>query len=301
MTDDEPSRTALTAALMRAIHRRVDDAPLLDDSWGDRLVSAEEKTALYQRILARLPPERRAAAERAGAESRVLERALRGHPTYGGVILRSRYAEDCLAAAVARGIRQYVLLGAGFDSFLVRQPAFARGLRIIEVDHPATQQAKRARLAACGIAVASNVEFLACDLSREPLGAALARSGFDATVPAFCSWLGVSIYLTRGANETTLAAIASSFASGSELVFTYLDQRAFDGDALDGLHDGPAATGEPWLSGFTPAALADDLRRLGWELLEDLDGAALNARYCAGRSDGLAASALGHVAHARVR
>src|SRR6185436_19125963 len=119
MDDGGPSRTALTAALMRAAHTRIDRPRLIDDPWGDRLVEPAERTALYRRAMEGAEPEARRRLERLGSEQAVVDAVLRAHPTYGGVVIRSRYAEDALEAAVARGVRQYVLVGAGLDSFVV--------------------------------------------------------------------------------------------------------------------------------------------------------------------------------------
>lgn len=294
------SRTALAAALMRAVHTRLDRPRVIDDPWGEVLVSDEEKAAMRRRVVADASAETRARLEALGSDQAVLDAVLHRHPTYGGVVLRTRYAEDALAAAVARGVRQYVLVGAGLDSFCVRQPPFARGLEIFEVDQPASQALKRERLA--GVAVPANVRFVAADLAHEPLGAALARAGFAPHVPAFFSWLGVTIYLPRAANVATLRAIAASAAPGSELAFTYIDQRALDAriPALEARRAQRAERGEPWISGFDPTTLAAELRGLGLALVEDLSGAELTARYCAGRRDGLAAGGVGHVARAQV-
>jgi len=303
MNDGGPSRTALTVALMRAIHTRVDRPRLIDDPWGDRLVSPVEKTALYQRVLEGADPEARARLEALGSQQAVIDTVLRAHPTYGGVVIRSRCAEDALESAVTRGVRQYVLIGAGFDSFIVRQAAFARGIDIIEVDHPATQALKRRRLEECGVEVPANVHFVAADLSRESLASVLERCTFSRAVPAFFSWLGVTIYLSRDANLATLRGIAASAAPGSEVVFTYIDQRVLDDSgspALAKMHADRAAMGEPWLSGFNPATLASELQALGLVLVEDVGGPELRERYCAGRTDGLAPGTSGHIARACV-
>lgn len=300
MSDANASRTALAAALMRAVHTRRDQPRLIDDPWGDVLVSAEEKATMCARIMARAEPAARARLAALGSDQAVLDIVLRRHPSYAGVVVRSRCAEDALADAVARGVRQYVLLGAGFDSFIVRQPPFARALTIFEVDHPVSQAMKRRRLAECAVVVPDNVRFIAADLSVEPLADALARGGFSAAVPAFFSWLGVTIYLTRAANDATLAGIAAAAAPGSELLFTYLDQRVFGSPHFEQMRVERAAQGEPWISGFDPATLADDLDGLGLELVEDLDAAALTARYCTGRRDGLAPDGASRIARARV-
>jgi methyltransferase (TIGR00027 family) len=303
VNDGGSSGTALSAALMRAVHTRLDRPRLIDDPWGDTLVSPADKAALCQRVLHGADPQTRQRLETLGSPQAVIDVVLRRHPTYGGVIVRSRYAEDALEAAVVRGARQYVLIGAGFDSFIVRQPAFARNLDVFEIDHPASQAMKRHRLEECGVAILPNVRFVPADLSREPLASVLARCGFSRAVPAFFSWLGVTIYLTRDANLATLRGIATSSAPGSEVVFTYIDQRALEGGrsaTFEDMRANRAALGEPWVSGFDPATLADELRGLGLELVEDLGGLQLRERYCAGRTDGLAPGMTGHVARARV-
>ena len=126
------------------------------------------------------------------------------------VLLRSRFAEARLAAAVRRGVRQLVELGAGYGTFAYRAPAWARDVRIFEVDEPATQGDKRARLARAGIAPPSNLTFVPIDFETTQLPDALAARGFAATQPAFFSWLGVIPYLTRDAVEAVLRFVASA-------------------------------------------------------------------------------------------
>lgn len=281
----EPTRASLTAmgaALMRAAHTRRDRPPLVDDPWGERLVTASDRARLRDAVPDRLPP--------------------RAHPSYGAVILRARFTEDALEQAVARGVRQYVLVGAGLDSFALRRPPWAERVAVFELDHQATQQLKLRRLRGLGIdpgAIAHHVE---ADLASEPLDVALDRSPFDRSLPAFFAWLGVSAYLTRDANLRTLSGIARSGAAGSELVFSYLDQRRLDApnDAQRRLHERFAAIGEPWLSGFHPGRIARDLRAVGLSLVEDLDYTQVHARYRAGRHDGLSTPAGGRLARALV-
>src|SRR5262245_22218271 len=221
MNESTGSRTALVASLMRARHTRLDRPALIEDPWGDVLVSEAERDAIRERIAGRVD-----AGDRTSLD--VLDAALRASLAYGAVIVRARCAEDALEAAVARGVRQYVIIGAGLDSFALRQPAFAREVRVFEVDHPATQEAKRRRLARCGVVHSPTLHFVAADLATEHLGDALARSPYSPAEPAFFAWLGVSAYLTREANFATLRAIVACAAPGSELVFSYLDQRVLD-------------------------------------------------------------------------
>jgi methyltransferase (TIGR00027 family) len=302
MNDDGPSQTALTAALMRAVHTRLDRPRLIDDAWGDRLVSAEHKASLRQRALQGAKPEARRRLESL-SEDAIVDAVLRTHGAYGSVILRSRYTEDALEDAVGRGARQYVLIGAGFDSFIVRQPPFARDINIFEIDHPKSQAMKRQRLEECGVSFPPNVHFVPADLARESLASVLARCKFLSTPKTFFSWLGVTVYLSREANLTTLRGVATSSAAGSEIAFTYIDQRALEGARSRmraRMQASRATLREPWLSGFGPATLANDMKELGLLLIEDLGGLQLRERYCAGRTDDLLPGAGGHIALARV-
>ena len=295
MQPSTASRTALVTSLMRALHARADPQPIIDDPWGDRLVPSAVCEAIRQRAIAD--------GADAGLEGQALVAGwLRGSSAYATVLTRSRYAEDALHAAVARGVTQYVLVGAGFDSYALRTPAQVAHVDIYEVDHPATQSLKRERIRACGIALRDRVHFLAADLAAERLDAVLARSTFDPARPAFFSWLGVTMYLTREANLATLRSIAGAAAEGSELVFTYVDQAAFDraGLADSALARSVASIGEPFLSGFDPGTLARDLHGLGWTLLEDLDDARLVERYDPRGLDALTPYGYSRIAHARV-
>jgi methyltransferase (TIGR00027 family) len=282
--DQRASVTAMGTALMRAIHTRVDPAPLIDDPWGELLLSEAEREAFR--------------AAHGGGD---LDVSMQRHPSYANVILRARYTEDALAAAVARGASQYVIVGAGLDSFALRRPSWARELRIFEVDHPATQTFKLGRLAEHGRAQQAGVTFVAADLGQTPLDFALAGTGFDRDRWSFFAWLGVTPYLTREANLATLGAIARSGAPGSELVFTYFDQRMFEDDEwperTQRVRSAVAAAGEPWVSGLHPTELADVLGGIGLRLVENLGPAALAARY---RTKELRPSAHSYIAHARI-
>lgn len=298
MNPSHASRTALATSLMRALHSRSDPAPLLDDPWGDRLVPEAVRAAFRERALAQHD-----ASDTVATPDQVLDAALHANAAYPDVILRSRYTEDALRDAVARGIGQYVIVGAGFDSFVCRRPAWAAGLTIYEVDHPATQRLKRQRLRDCGIAESASVHFIEADLSVEDLGTALARSPFQSTQPSFFSWLGVTVYLTRQSNLAALHAIASCAPEGSELVFTYIDEAALRPGHLNAepfrkLQSEVSAVGEAFLSGFDPAGLKTLLLETGFALKEDMDGHQALARYDATGANGFKPAGAAHVAHA---
>lgn len=262
MEERGPSRTALSVAALRAVHQRYDaDPKILDAPIALRLVPAELMTELER------DPERWQRDDRV---------ALRAQ-----VVVRSRFAEERLAAAAARGVTQAVSLGAGYDTFAYRQPAWARGLRIVEIDAPATQRAKRERLAAAGIAIPSNVAFVPVDFEQTPIAAALAEA-IDVTQPAFFSWLGVMMYLRREAVEAVFRAVAA-LPRGSEIAFTYTGPRAPDAR----IEDGAAALGEPWLTRTTPEELRVLLPRFGFAEVSLPMPDEIATRYFTGRQDGL--------------
>jgi methyltransferase (TIGR00027 family) len=187
------SRTALATSLMRALHSRGDPFPLLDDTWGDRLVPESAREGLCQQI--RMDSDARTAA--LCAPESILDDYLRASVPYPIVVIRSRYAEDALRDAVKRGTRQYVLIGAGFDSFALRRPDFSQGVEIFEIDHPATQALKMQRIKECAVSLPRSVHFVAADLVSETLSAVLDRCSFRRDESAFFSWLGVTSFLTR--------------------------------------------------------------------------------------------------------
>ena len=254
-----PSRTALSTSLMRALHSRSDPHPVIDDPWGERLVPPAIRATMPDELLAR-------------------------SPAFANVITRTRYTEDALQAAIANGVTQYVLIGAGFDSFALRLPDYAQQIEIFELDHPATQELKLQRIRECGISLPNSVHFIAANFAQQSVADALATSSYRSDRLSFFSWLGVTMYLTREANMATLNSVASCAPPGSELAFTYMDQSVYitRSDSFLAFTERLAALGEPFLSGFDPAALANDLAGCGFILVEDLNGEQANVRY--GRS-----------------
>jgi methyltransferase (TIGR00027 family) len=276
------------------LHTRYDRPALIDDTWADQLVLPEERRAIAAAV------NRGPLPESADSEQ-FLHAAWHATSVYGGVIIRTHYAEQCVRQAAARGVRQCVILGAGLDSFAMRCPDFAREMRLYEIDHAASQQLKRQRLARSGAAIPPTLRFVEMNFEQEDLIAALGRSDFNLAEPAVLSWLGVTVYLPREANFATLRSIAR-LAPGSEVVFTYIEQRALESNspAMQRARAVAAAVGEPWICGFDSTTLPAELRACGMELLEDLGGEALHTRYCAPRTDGLTVGKAGRIARARV-
>jgi len=275
--EGRPSTTAHGAAALRAAHQLLDVPTIIDDPIAVPLAGSDVAAALRANPAPFQTPERR---------------VLRAF-----IVARSRYAEDELGRAVARGVSQYAILGAGLDSFAYRNPYPPARLRVFEVDHPATQRWKRTRLADAGIAIPDALVFAPVDFERETLADGLARVGFDRRIPAFFSWLGVTVYLTKAAVMETLGFVASC-AAGTTIVFTFVPPTPSRGTTA--LAERTAEMGEPWLTYFDPAALADDLRRMGFTRVEDVGPAETNRRYFDGRGDGLRVGGLGHLMTAEV-
>ena len=210
-------------------------------------------------------------------------------PIHTENVLRLRYAEERLDDAIDDGVDQYVILGAGFDTFALRRVDVTDRLHIFELDHPATQSAKRARLRRLGLVPPPNLAFVPVDFEVDALHAALAEAGFDATRPAFFSWLGVTYYLTMGAIRETLDRIAAGAAPGSLLLLDYklptsdlpLPARAV-ADQLDRF---VTRLGEPMVSTFTALALQEELRRVGGQQLDSVPPHEQACRYLADRAD----------------
>jgi methyltransferase (TIGR00027 family) len=278
MQDTQPSRTAQRVAMRRAAHQLLDEPRVFNDPLAVAIADGESDR----------PPD----------AQRPYSRSLRAF-----LVVRSRYAEDELARAVERGVRQYVVLGAGLDTFAYRNPFQSAGLHVFEVDHPATQAWKRARLDEVYITIPKEMTFAAVDFERESLEEGLLRAGFDKQQPAFFSWLGVTPYLSRPAFDATIQFIAG-MPAGSGVVFDFALERSLlspaQQRALDALAERVVRAGEPFQLFFDPARLVSELDRLGFGQIEDLGGEQINARYFAGRSDGLAVSGGGHLLSCQV-
>jgi methyltransferase (TIGR00027 family) len=267
MEEARPSKTALRVALRRAAHQLYDVKPLvLDDP-----IAVQILGATYAEELRRTPTR----------PDRPFSVGLRAF-----LVARSRYAEDTLARAVAQGVTQYVLLGAGLDTFAHRNPY--PHLRVFEVDHPATQQWKRELLEISALPTPKDLTYAPVDFERQSLPDQLHSAGFNPAIPAFFAWLGVVPYLTFEAFRSAITFISAQPA-GSGVVLDYGQPRS----ALPFLerlaHDSLAArvqlAGEPFQLFFTPTEIAAELT--AFRTLEDLGSSEINARYFAKRTDNL--------------
>ena len=267
MDEVKPSRTAFRVALRRAAHQLYDAHPLVFTDPFAVAILGPDGAAELQRT-----------PRRTDRPHSVSLRAW--------LVARSRFAEDCLAGAVAAGVTQYVLLGAGLDTFALRNPYSS--LRVFEVDHPHTQAWKRKLLATAGLALPSTARLVPVDFEREELADALVAAGLDRGAQTMFAWLGVVPYLTQTAFRATLNFILQS-TSGSGVVFDYGQPRSalpfLEQLAHDSLASRVRMAGEPFQLFFTPEQMSEELT--AFNTVEDLGAHALNARYFATRKDGL--------------
>ena len=270
----EPDQTAVRVALWRAMHVLVDPPPhVLEDETGLRLVAPADGWRDRQDMDPGFTAGFRAA-----------------------IVARARFVEDLVAEQAGHGVDQYVLLGAGLDTFAQRKPDIAARLRIFEVDQPGPQAWKRRRLTELGYEIPDWLRLVPVDFESGGAGAhgawweGLTAAGFDPRRPAVVASTGVSMYLTMEANAATLRQLAS-LASGSTLAMSFLlptellDER--DRPGLRMAENGARASGTPFVSFFAPQQMLALAREAGFAGARHVSGAMLNTRYFAGRADGL--------------
>jgi methyltransferase (TIGR00027 family) len=205
---------------------------------------------------------------------------------------------------MAAGIRQYVIVGAGLDSFGLRHPELAGSLNVFELDHPASQESKRHRVIELTGEMPKNIVFVPVDFEKETVADALRRSSFAPTEQAFFSWLGTTHYLSAESVYATLGAISHFAVEGSEVVFDYGVRGDLLADTdrkeLDVLKRFVAKRGEPLVSSFDPEIFATKIFELGFTLIEDLSYEQQKSRYFANRTDDLRPAAFSRIAHYRI-
>lgn len=271
MQDDrtvEPDNTAVRTALWRALHVQTDPPPhVFEDEVGLKLVAPNDDWHSRPDMSAFTKPFRAA------------------------ILARARFIEDLVEEQASHGVEQYVLLGAGLDSFAQRKSGLVSRLRIFELDQPESQEWKRQRLMATGFGIADHLKLVPVDFEAgDNWLERLVASGFDAKRPAVVTSAGVSMYLTKEAIMATLRQIAT-FASGSAFVMSFLCPiEMLDPEIRFGVEraaEGARASGTPWISFFKPDEILALAREAGFKKVQHVSAAALAERYFAGRTDGL--------------
>jgi methyltransferase (TIGR00027 family) len=302
MDPNRASETALDTALVRALDNELLRPPVLADPLSAVLLSPAERDLRESQVIGEVlqqSPELKALTR-----DELLRIALQRNANSVSLILsRARYAEATLSDAMTRGVRQYVLVGAGLDTFAFRHPEYHDRLTIFEIDHPLSQADKRERLRRMALEMPANLHLGACDFEIEGVEAALTCLPYDPGAPAFFACLGVTMYLTPAALEATLRSLREVSLAGSELVFDYLEAHAMETYAarenLRSNIERVRNLGEPVLGPLSSGTLPAELRSLGFELIDDLGPETLQTSYFQHREDHLLASEVGHVAHCK--
>jgi len=262
MDENQVSNTSLWTAYMRAHHCIHATDKIFDDFLANDLVPEDVQEQIEQQIIPEVFV-----------------------PATNNIVTRARYTEDILEEAIRQGVTQYVILGAGMDTFALRQQNLMENLKVFEIDHPATQEFKLQRYAELGWKNPENLYLVPIDFTKQDLETELTNlSSYDPEAKTFFSWLGVINYLTQDEVEATLRSIANITSSGSTLVFDYMDlnevelekqsqQLQKSTEYLEKI-DEPRKTG-----GFNPLTLGEDLASLGFDLVENLSPSDIERRY----------------------
>ena len=267
--DNKASITALMSSFGRAFHAENEEHPVFADHLAKELMTAEEYAAVQGYVLGGaqfFEPE----IDPAKQEPNALMRKLVNTHIAPSPLCRAAYTEQALKTAALTGTKQYVILGAGLDTFAFREPEFLSKHKVFEVDHPLTQKDKSERIHCAGWTVPDNLAFVPVDFTKDSLTERLTAAGFDPSVKSFFSWLGVTYYLSAEAIGKTLSELSSLCAEGSTLVFDYPDQNFFDAPEkrVQNTIMMAKAGGEPMKTAFSYGELEKLLQKHGFLIYE---------------------------------
>lgn len=306
MKENQISDTAIKTACWRAYHSYIDSPKIFDDYLAHDLVGRSEYESfenMYVSIFKTLaPPELTSSFSEDTAILRLMMQSLAAPAL---VFSRARYAEDKLSDALREGIQQYVILGAGLDSFAFRRSEAMKDLRVFEIDHPATQEFKRMRIKELGWKYPDHLHLIAADFSKNNLTEALTQAGYNQDCPTFFNWLGVTCYLPRDVVFAVLQTISGAAPAGSRIVFDYLDTDLLipekSAQRSQEILMMAEQAGERIVTFFDPATLAADLTKVGFQLKENLNPTNINELYFNNRPDKYYACENAHFACAVVK
>jgi len=306
MKENQVSDTAIKTACWRAYHYRCDNQKIFDDGLAYDLVGESEYQSfktLYVSIFKKLaPPE---FASSFSDDDAILKLMMQSLAAPALALSRARYAEDKLFDALRQGVGQYVILGAGLDTFAFRHSKVMENLKVFEIDHPATQEFKRLRLAELDWEYPTSLQFIQADFSKENVSEALAGSVYHAECLSFFNWLGVTYYLPRDVVFAILQSISKSAPAGSRIVFDYLDSDLLipekSAQRSQEILMMAEQAGEPIKALFNPKMLAAELDEVGFRLEENLNPSEINELYFRNRPDNYYACENAHLACAVVK
>lgn len=288
MDGNKASITALVTAFARAYHSLNGDPKVFDDFLAIDFFTEEERKFFEMNMANLLKVFNPEEAELCIDQASMLAKSMKHQaPTTIG---RTRFTEDNLLAAVDQGVSQYVILGAGMDTFAFRHRDILKKLQVFELDHPSTQEFKKNKIAQLEWNKPQQLHFIPIDFTKENLVSVLANSSYNPDALSFISWLGVTFYLPKDVIFDTLRSIAQLASPGSSIIFDYMD--------ADALIPGKACkyftktqeivkmAGEPMQTGFNPDTFEADIESTGLKLKKNLNSHDINQIYFSNRSDG---------------
>lgn len=292
MNKDQVSLTAMISAFGRAYHSKKAAVKIFDDFLAESMMTSEKYEEIGHNLAGAVSFFDPEFAATGPDEKAALARVLQLHSS-SITLCRAAYTEEVLEAAVNKGLDQYVILGAGLDTFAFRRPDLMKKLSVFELDHPATQQYKQKRLEELDWSIPERLHLIPIDFSADDLGEALGNSAFDPERPVLFSWLGVTYYLAIEDVRATLKKIADISSSGSMVIFDYLDEDAFDPEKVSlrvrKMIQITGVAGEPMKTGFDPKSIGDMALELGLEAVENLEPSQIQQRWFSKQREGMRA------------
>ena len=286
MEANQSSMTALISSFSRAYHFENDEPKIFNDTIARQLMTDEEYKQIAGYMMGGIDffaPEKK--AELSNSEDAlkwIVQTQLAPTP-----LARARYCEDMLANAVRMGVEQYVILGAGMDTFAYRNPDLLSKIHVFEVDHPGTQEFKKQKVDRAQWTIPANLRYVSMDFSEDNLANELQKAGFDFQKRSFFSWLGVTYYLTKVQNTTMLKAISAIAPKGSSIVFDYADNGLFESDTkrVQNMVSMAQASSEPMKSSYSYDELEKVLEEAEMLVYEHLSTSEIEKRFFKDRND----------------
>ncbi|MED3801301.1 class I SAM-dependent methyltransferase [Lysinibacillus xylanilyticus] len=301
MNKGESSLTSLISAFSRAYHSQFDTPKIFDDYLAQELITEQEFNDIQTNMVQGIQFFNKEIAEKLNGQTEELLKWIVQTQLSPTPLARAAYCEKVLLNEVMLGLQQYVILGAGLDTFSLRHPEFENILEIFEIDHPATQEFKKKRLAEVNLMLPSNVHFVSMDFTKKFSSENLLDNGFD-NKKTFFSLLGVSYYLTKEETSSLLDHLFANVPSGSSIVFDYADEKLFKeqgiSNRVNNMVKMAAASGEPMKSCFTYEEMEKMLENSGLLIYEHLTPDKINELYFDNRKDYLTAFETIHYVHA---
>ncbi|ATH92325.1 class I SAM-dependent methyltransferase [Bacillus glycinifermentans] len=301
MKQNESSLTSLISAFGRAYHSQFDEPKIFDDFIAKDLISEKEFLDISENMIQGIQFFNKGIAQKFQGERKKILKWITQVQLSPTPLARAAYCESVLLHEVTLGLKQYVILGAGLDTFCFRHPELKNSLQIFEVDHPSTQEFKKKRLENTAYDIPDHLHFVPMDFTREFSYQSLIDEGFE-NEKTFFSLLGVSYYLTKEENANLISHLFSKVPSGSSIVFDYADERLYEekgiSNRVENMVKMAAASGEPMKSCFSYEEIEKLLETSGLLIYEHLAPDAINDRFFRNRTDDLSAFESVHYIHA---